>query len=356
MTLKPSLRRPRKKNEGFQCMEKNDGNEMNPNSRTIEILQKMATIYDQQGDNWRCVGYRKAISALRKQKTKICIKAEALSIDGIGEQLATKIEEIVTTDRLRRLEAATNDPHDQLLQLFMGVYGSGLVTAQKWIKQGYRSLEDLSRNPELTENHKVGIEHYQDFQSRIPRLEVAQHGAIVKTALEAADKDLQAVIGGSYRRGAADSGDIDLLITKEDASMEHIRTLVMDTVVPKLFKEGFLKVALASGTSRDNGSKWHGACALPGSVWRRVDLLFVPWCELGAALIYFTGNDLFNRSLRLLASRKSMRLNQHGLYADVIRGPGRVRVTEGRLLEGHSEERIFGILGVPYRPPEHRQC
>ena len=85
-------------------------------------------------------------------------------------------------------------------------------------------------------------------------------------------------------------------------------------------------------------------------------MLFVPWEELGAALIYFTGNDYFNRSIRYLAGKKGMRLNQHGLFKDVMRGPGRTKVTEGELLEGHSERKIFELLGVTYRPPEHRRC
>jgi DNA polymerase IV len=51
-----------------------------------------------------------------------------------------------------------------------------------------------------------------------------------------------------------------------------------------------------------------------------------------------------------------MRLNQRGLYKDVMRGKGREKITEGELLESASENRIFEILGVPWRPPEHRNC
>jgi len=82
----------------------------------------------------------------------------------------------------------------------------------------------------------------------------------------------------------------------------------------------------------------------------------VPWKERGAALIYFTGNDIFNRSLRLLASKKGMGLNQRGLFRDCLRGEGRVRLTRGSCVASESEEEIFEILGVPWRPPELRNC
>jgi DNA polymerase/3'-5' exonuclease PolX len=39
----------------------------------------------------------------------------------------------------------------------------------------------------------------------------------------------------------------------------------------------------------------------------------------GATKLYFTGNDHFNRSMRLLASRKGMSLSQHGLFENVAR-------------------------------------
>jgi DNA polymerase/3'-5' exonuclease PolX len=49
-----------------------------------------------------------------------------------------------------------------------------------------------------------------------------------------------------------------------------------------------------------------GMCKLKseGSIMRRMDILMVPMDELGAALIYFTGNELFNRRVRKLASSK----------------------------------------------------
>jgi DNA polymerase IV (family X) len=135
-----------------------------------------------------------------------------------------------------------------------------------------------------------------------------------------------------------------------------------------LGRKGFLVATLAAlHTHRPGkdgpGSKWHGCCVLPKEaggrdplVWRRIDFLLVPETEYGAALIYFTGNEMFNRSMRLLAAKKGMRLNQRGLYKEVMRKKGSVKVTGGELVEGRDEKRIFEILGVKWREPWERWC
>jgi DNA polymerase IV len=340
--------------EKFQCMQKHTGEASgSANAATIIILQQMANYYGQLGDEWRTRAYRKAIATLRNHPTKVCTKEEALALPNVGERLATKIEEIAFTNRLRRLDNALAEPRDQILQTFMNVYGAGFVQASNWVRQGYTTLDELLRSASLTENQKIGIEHFEDFQLRVPRAEVAKHGEIVQRALHDLEPSFEITIGGSYRRGAKDSSDIDLIITCPDAGIDRVRTVVVNKLVPKLFSQGFLKAALAA-TSGD-GSKWHGASCLPGeTIWRRIDFLLVPWSEMGAALIYFTGNDIFNRSLRLLASPKGFRLDQRGLYKDVMRGKGREKITEGTLVESKDERKIFAALGVPWRPPEHR--
>ncbi|KAL4752513.1 hypothetical protein BDW72DRAFT_202199 [Aspergillus terricola var. indicus] len=343
--------------QNFVCMQKHDSTSsaQNPNARTIEILQQMLDYYTRTADHWRTLAYRKAISALRTQSKKVLSRSEAIQIPGIGERLADKIEEIVLTNRLRRLDNTSNTVEDRLLQTYLGVYGAGLTVASRWIAQGYRSLEDLRTKASLTQAQRIGLDRYFDFSQRIPRSEVQAHGNFVRRVVQMENPDMQVIIGGSYRRGGATSGDIDLLITGPYATIEEIRTLMLDNVVPKLFEQGFLQAGLGA-TCRGEGSKWHGASKLPdGQLWRRIDMLFVPGAELGAALIYFTGNDIFNRSIRLLASKKSMRLNQRGLYADVPRGT-RAKVNPSRLLESRDERRIFELLGVPWRPPEHRNC
>ena len=258
---------------GFLCMEKHDGNNDSPNGRTVDALQRLSKHYDRIHDQWRTRAFRMAASALRKQPTLIRTKEEAVNIKGVGPSIARQIEEYVTYNNSRRLDAAEADTDNQLLSLFLGVYGAGRSGAQRWIAQGHRTLDDLRNKADLTPNQKVGLDHYDDFQQRVPRAEVEQHAAIVRRALRAVDKDLELIVGGSYRRGNPDSGDIDLLIMKKDAGKAHLHTLMNDSVIPMLTEQGFLKVELATGHSRVEGSKWHGASALPGSsVWRRLDL------------------------------------------------------------------------------------
>ncbi|KAK3076000.1 hypothetical protein LTR53_000177 [Teratosphaeriaceae sp. CCFEE 6253] len=377
LTKQPSKRKAKviSTQDKFQCMQKyTAGTSDSPNVATIAILQQMADYYGNTGDEWRIRAYRKAMATLRNHPTKVTTRAEALALPQIGERLALKIEEIATTNHLRRLDNAKAEPTDQTLQAFMQVYGAGFAKASEWVAQGYRTLDELLEKADLTQNQRIGIEHYEDFNSRIPRVEVEQHGATIRQALQKIDPTFEVIVGGSYRRGASSSGDIDCLITRPDTGAAHLRAVVLEQLIPALTASGFLVASLAA-TSKDDGSKWHGASCLPTSkVWRRMDLLLVPSDELGAAKIYFTGNDIFStyrphhmavdgclltvldRSLRLLASKKQMRLNQRGLYRDCIRGYNRDKISEGQLVEGKDEKKIFEALGVPWRPPEHRIC
>ncbi|TVY85357.1 DNA polymerase lambda [Lachnellula suecica] len=345
--------------ESFSCMKGGTGisTESNRNSRTIDILQHMADVYDRVNDRWRTLAYRKAIGILRTQTRKISTFDEAFALQHIGERIAKKIEEIAFTNSLRKLEYAKSDPRNQVLEVFLQIYEVGLAQARVWIDQGHKTIEDLKAHAHLTRSQKIGIEHYDDFNTRIPREQVAALGEVVKKSAATIDEDVETTIMGSYRRGTATSGDIDILITKPGTTSTSELMGFLNDLVNDLTNSGFLVAALAVPRAVD-GQKWHGACALPGNpIWRRIDFLLVPESELGAALIYFTGDDIFNRSMRLLASKKGdWRLNQKGLYKNVMRGQGRVKLNEGALLEGADEEKIFQALGVPYRRPENRIC
>ncbi|KAH7330165.1 hypothetical protein BKA65DRAFT_460797 [Rhexocercosporidium sp. MPI-PUGE-AT-0058] len=343
--------------DSFSCMHGGTGkvHKDNPNGKIIDILEQMSEYNQRIGDHWRTRAYQRAVGTLKALKVHVESYEDAIRLPFIGERIAKKIEEISVTGHLRRLDNALNDPTDKVLQLFLKIYGVGLSQAHKWIQAGHKTLEDILALPDITKNQRIGIEHYYDFDSRIPRDEVTALGEIVKRTTAEIDPQVRAIIGGSYRRGAETSGDIDFIITKRNTSSSHDLLSFLQTLVSRLTSSGFLVAPLA--VPKDSGSKWHGACVLPGNpTWRRIDFLVVPETEFGAALLYFTGDDIFNRSMRLLASTMGMRLNQRGLYKDVLRTHGRVKLTEGTLVEGADERAIFDSLGVPWRPAHERIC
>lgn len=361
----------------------------NPNAETINSLLELADQHDQEGENWRRDAYRMAASALKQQPVKVLTYAEAIAIRNIGESSAEKIEEFVKTGRMLKLQNLQNDPLVKLRGLFTNIYGVGAIQADRWIQKGYRTLDDIREQAQLTPCQQVGLDHFDDLNTRIPRKEVEALGAHVVRAARSIDRDVQLIIGGSYRRGADSSGDIDIMITQQGTSSTDQLITFLDELVSKLTDEGFLTVALAahrkSHADDTSGSKWQGCCVLPrdecadddggeaaandtnGSnnnrgngnrcpIWRRIDLLLVPETQLGAALIYFTGNDIFNRSMRLLAQKKGMRLNQRGLYTSIIRDRSKCKMNDGELVEGEDERRIFRYLGVHWREPHERWC
>ncbi|KAB8289698.1 hypothetical protein EYC80_010609 [Monilinia laxa] len=363
----PKTRRPASTGKGslgnFQCMTggiASDG--PNPNDRTIEILSRMRDYYERIGDQWRTRSYLQACGQLKNQPALIRNFDEAIAIPKIGQRIAKKIEEIVLTGRLLRLEHAEAEPDDKILQLFMGIYGVNVKLASKWISQGHRTFSDLTTHVRLTPSQIIGIEHYDDLQLRIPRDEVTALGRHIADTAQTLDPNIEIIIGGSYRRGAKTSGDIDIIISKPNTTKTTELTPFLSSLVKTLTGSKFLVAAL-SVPHNSEGSKWHGCCVLPPSSssqpdpqpWRRIDFLLVPSSEIGTALIYFTGDDIFNRSMRLLAGKKGMRLNQRGLYRDVMRERGsRKRITEGTLVEGRDERKIFEVLGVPWREPWER--
>ena len=228
----------------------------------------------------------------------------------------------------------------------MNIYGVGYVTASKWKAEGYRTLEDLRIYGHLTTAQSVGLDHYEDFNSPIPRDEIPKHEAYLRTILTLIDSRIQLGVVGSYRRGAKESADIDFLITAADLPFNDLRRCIFEELIPALEKLTYIKFTLAAG-SATTGKLWRGAASLPRSVpstWRRIDFYITPKEEIGAAWWYYTGSRLFNRSMELLATRRGMQLNKLGLWNEY----GTV------LIEGYSERRIFELLGVRWRFPDER--
>lgn len=324
----------------------------NYNVHITEKLEEMANTYQSMNERWRALGYQKAIIALKKHPKLITSFEEAKSLHGIGERLAEKIWEIAESGELRKLNELTSREENQAMALFTNIWGAGAQTARAWVMQGFRTLDDLREKTTLTKNQQIGLKYYDELLDRMSREEAAQIEATVRNIALSIQPGLIALACGSYRRGKATCGDVDVLITHPDGK-SHAN--VYHPLLHRLHETGFLTDDLVSMENDGPHSKYLGVCRLPGdnSKHRRLDIIVVPYNEYACALMYFTGSAHFNRSLRHLCGRMNMSLNEHALSAGVVRSKG-MKLNSGTALHTPTEESIFEHLGIPYRPPEER--
>ncbi|XP_043331588.1 DNA polymerase lambda isoform X3 [Cervus elaphus] len=333
------------------CAQPSSQKAINHNPHITEKLEVLAKAYSVQGDKWRALGYAKAINALKSFHKPVTSYQEAFGIPGIGKRMAEKIVEILESGHLRKLDHISESV--PVLELFSNIWGAGTKTAQMWYHQGFRSLEDIQNQACLTSQQAIGLKHYDDFLDRMPREEAAEIEQTVREAAQAFNPGLLCVACGSYRRGKATCGDVDVLLTHPDGcSHQGIFSRLLDS----LRQQGFLTDDLVSHEENGQQQKYLGVCQLPGPGrrHRRLDIIVVPYSEFACALLYFTGSAHFNRSMRALAKTKGMSLSEHALSTAVVRNAQGHKVGSGQVLPTPTEKDVFRFLGLPYREPAER--
>ncbi|XP_073210669.1 DNA polymerase lambda isoform X2 [Lepidochelys kempii] len=175
----------------------------------------------------------------------------------------------------------------------------------------------------------------------------------VREAAQSLNPGLVCMACGSYRRGKATCGDVDVLVTHPDGQSHRG---IFGKLLDSLRQSGFLTDDLVRQEDSGNQKKYLGVCRLPGPGrrHRRLDIIVVPHCEFACALLYFTGSAHFNRSMRALAKTKGMSLSEHALHAAVVRAPGGRKMGPGLVLPTPTERDVFTLLGLPYREPAER--
>ncbi|XP_054460620.1 DNA polymerase lambda [Anoplopoma fimbria] len=332
------------------CAQSSHSKINNFNKHITDKLEVLAKAYTNQGDRWRALGYSKAVNALKSYHKPITSYQEACQIPGIGKRMADKIVEIMESGHLRKLDHLGEAV--PVLELFTNIWGAGTKTAQLWYQQGFRTLEDIRTKAHLSNTQKIGLKHYDDLLDRMPREEATAIQNVLKDAAQAIDPGMVAMACGSYRRGKATCGDVDVLISHPDGKSHKG---IFSKVLQNLHDSGFLTDDLVSNEENGEQKKYMGVCRLPGpgQRHRRLDIIVVPYNEFACALMYFTGSAHFNRSLRALAKTKRMSLSEHSLNKDVVR-QGSLKVYGGTPFATPTEKDVFSLLGIPYRQPHER--
>uniref|UniRef100_A0A3Q1JH75 DNA polymerase n=1 Tax=Anabas testudineus TaxID=64144 RepID=A0A3Q1JH75_ANATE len=295
---------------------------------------------------------RKAASTIAKYPNKIKSGEEAKKLDGVGAKIAEKIDEFLQTGKLRKLEKIRNDDTSSSINFLTRVTGIGPAAARKFFEEGVKTLEDLKKiEHKLNHHQQIGLKYFEEFEKRIPRSEMEKMETLILGELEKIDEDYIGTICGSYRRGAASSGDIDILLTHPDyTSQSQKQPRLLHAVVDHLESIGFVTDTLSKGDT-----KFMGVCQLQQSdededeyLHRRIDIRLIPKDQYFCGVLYFTGSDIFNKNMRTHALEKGFTLNEYTIRPLGVTG------VAGEPLLVDSERDIFEYIQYKYREPKDR--
>ncbi len=293
---------------------------------------------------WKARAYAKVIKHLSAHPGEIRTVDDLDGIEGVGEKLRAKAQEILETGALKQAQVYNADESYAAANELMQVHGIGPSKAAELVKSGIKSIADLKGRPDLLNDvQKLGLKYHDDFKQRIPRKEMLKHEAYVKDVVASVDPSLKVEVVGSFRRGAISSGDVDVLVTGEDVSDS---AALLKQITEKMKSDRYIVDTLALGDKKCMAV----SRVKYGRVNRRLDLLITHKHEFPFALLYFTGSAEFNTRLRSwVLTNKNLSLSEYGL-----RPPGVAGGTKFVRANFETERDIFDYLGLEYIAPWDR--
>ena len=327
------------------------------NDEISKILGKIGFLLEMGDENdpnatFKARSYNRASDAIANLSTNIeeIYKNEGLNgllqIPSIGKAIAAKIEEYISTGKIRYFEDLKSKTPVNLDE-FYSLEGMGI--GPKTIKALYNNLQikDLSELENAAKEGRIQIvagfsqkkaqsilEKIQFFKKGRARFLLGEIYPLVKQIeirLSNFKGVKKAIAAGSFRRMKETIGDIDYLVVVASNSDEDSRK-VMDYFVsmPEIAE------VIGKGQSKAFVRLNNGMDA---------DLLVVPEESFGSALQYFTGSKEHGIAMRKVALSKGLHLNEWGIFDK----------NENRIVAGSTEEEVYHVLDLEWIPPEMRE-
>jgi DNA ligase (NAD+) len=312
--------------------------------------------------------YKEAIVEIKNLDVELSSANDIKDLPGIGKAITEKLTEYIETGKVKNLELliknyGNEDYETQKIKqekkdVFLQIHGIGDAAAEKLIDLGITTIEELKarKNEEILGKGKKklkllnavqqkGLEYYEEILEKIPREEIEEYKITLQKLFNEATNnnidDNKFEIVGSYRRGKQQSGDIDIIIT----SKVDDKTC-FNKFLDLLNEQGIIKVFLSKGEKKSMViSKLNNE-----STARRLDFLYAPPDEYAFAILYFTGSKDFNTSMRHVALKNGLTLNEHGFHTmkNKIKGD---KIISPKF---NTEADIFNHLNMKYKEPHER--
>ena len=313
------------------------------NKEVAKLFNEISEYLEMEGVAFKPYAYQKAAMTLETLKDDLGdlyrqggLKA-LKKIPGIGESMAAKIEEYLTTGKMQYYEDFKARMPINLEEI-VGVEGVGPKKAKVLFDQlGIKTLEELEAaaqahkiaplfgfGPKTEENILQGIGFLKTGKGRFLLGDILPIAQGVLERLQALPEVEKIDTAGSLRRLKETIGDVDFLVISNHPEK------VMDFFVSL---PGVVKV-WGHGNTKSSVRLKEGL---------DMDLRVIPPASYGAALQYFTGSKEHNIALRKIAIDQGYKLSEYGLFQ------GNTAVAAA------TEEEVYAKLGLAWIPPELRE-
>lgn len=315
------------------------------NSEVAKVFQDIADLLELKGENvFKIRAYQKAARAIehypRELKVMVDEGEDLQSIPGVGEAIAKKATELITTGKLGYYENLKAEFPQGITNL-LAIPGIGPKTANKLSSElGISSVDELERaikDGKVAQLFRLGDKTAENMLRQIQALRRKDQRIPIGEALPVVEEILAVLrsvpgvrnltAAGSLRRFRETVGDIDLMGTADDPK-EVIDAFVTLPQIAQVLAQGSTKAsAIVSGGLQ-------------------VDLRMVEHDSFGSLLQYFTGSKQHNISLREKGRKQGLKLSEYGITI----------VDTDKLEKFSREEEFYHRLGLQYIPPELREA
>ena len=314
------------------------------NSDIAVVFENIADLLELKGENkFKVRAYSRAAQVISHLSQEMELMLEEgndfRNIQGIGEAIANKSVELITTGKLKFYEDLKAQFPEGIISL-LDIPGIGPKTAHRLATElGVGSVEQLEqaindgrvasleRMGEKTANNILhAIEAFRRKDSRTPLGEALPVVDGVIAALQTVPGVRNLMAAGSLRRFRETVGDIDLMGTADDP----------ESVITAFVKLPQIRQVLSQGPTK-------ASVILPKGL--QADLRMVEHDAFGSLLQHFTGSKEHNVALRTRTQAQGLSLSEYGI----------TDVKTGEMHKFTDEHSFYRFLGLQYIPPEIRE-